>query len=331
MIFGEFGITGICIDSRKVQPGDLYVCIEGLTVDGHDFASAAVEAGAVALLCAVGRENDMPAGVGIISAEDTRLALALVCKEFFGDPSEKMKLIGVTGTNGKTSTTAFVEGILRKLGKSVGSIGTLGVKLDGKSLDMPFSTSTTPDTVELYQILTVMEQAGAEYVVMEVSSHALALHKVAALTFTLGLFTNLSQDHLDFHGTMENYRLAKAGLFDISEKGIINFDDATRDFMLDYANCPMLTYGIDGGDYRGMDCVLQSDGVSYIINGQAVSVPVAGKFTIYNTLCAYAAMMELGFEPHEVAKALGLASGIDGRIQNVANERDFSDIVEVLK
>jgi len=321
-------ITGISIDSRKVQVGDLYVCIEGLHVDGHDFAQSAVEAGAVAVLCKTGREGDMPQNAAAISADDTRLAMAHICHEFFGDPAKGMKLIGITGTNGKTSTTAFLEGILRKCGKRVGSIGTLGVLLDGKPLDMPFATSTTPDTVELYQILGVMAGAGAEYVVMEVSSHALALHKVAALTFELGLFTNLTQDHLDFHGTMENYRLAKAGLFDLCKTGIINHDDDTRDFLLDYAKCKMFTYGIDGGDYRAEDCVLQSFGISYIIKGQGVDVPIPGKFTVYNSLCAYGASIQLGLAHEEVAAALRGVRGVGGRIQSISNNRGFSVIVD---
>jgi len=327
MDISGLNISGICIDSRKVRAGDLYVCIEGLTVDGHDFAREAVAAGAVAVLAKTGAS--LPElSVPVIYAEDTRNAMALACEQFFGDPSAKMQLIGVTGTNGKTSVTAFVESILRSLGQKVGSIGTLGVRLDGNALDMPFTTSTTPDTVELYQILIHMEQAGAKYVVMEVSSHALALHKVAALDFELGLFTNLSQDHLDFHGTMENYRLAKAGLFRLSKKGITNFDDDTLEFMLDYADCPMVTYGIGGGDYQVENFSLYSDRISYIIKGQEVVVPIAGKFTIYNTLCAYAALRELGFDAAGIVRGLGTMEGVGGRIQSIPNAHGFSVIVD---
>jgi UDP-N-acetylmuramoyl-L-alanyl-D-glutamate--2,6-diaminopimelate ligase len=194
---------------------------------------------------------------------------------------------------------------------------------------MPFATSTTPDTIELYQILRAMADAGAKYVVMEVSSHALALHKVASLNFEIGLFTNLSQDHLDFHGTMENYRLAKAGLFDLCLKGIVNHDDETKDFLLEYAVlCDMRTYGLNGGDYHALDPVLRYDGVSYTIQGQAVDIPIPGKFTIYNTLCAFAAARELGFKACDIAKALAKQKGVDGRIQNIPNDRGFSVIVD---
>ena len=328
MDFSSLGIKGISIDSRKVRAGDLYVCIDGLTVDGHSFAKQAVENGAVAVLARKGGSLTSGLDVPVVYTDDTRLAMAEACKQFFGDPSQNMILIGITGTNGKTSTCSFVESILLALGQSVGSIGTLGVRLNGQTLDMPFATATTPDTVELYQILTHMQKAGASHVVMEVSSHALALHKVAALKFELGLFTNLSQDHLDFHGTMENYRLAKAGLFDISKKGITNFDDETLEFMLDYAKCPMVTYGIKGGDYQADKCILQSDAVSYIIKGQEVTVPIAGKFTIYNTLCAFAAMRELGFEAADIAAALAKMQGVGGRIQAVPHSGGFSVIVD---
>ncbi|MCL2855589.1 MAG: UDP-N-acetylmuramoyl-L-alanyl-D-glutamate--2,6-diaminopimelate ligase [Defluviitaleaceae bacterium] len=330
MKINDVEIYGICIDSRKVRAGDLYVCIEGLHVDGHDFAQQAVNAGAVAVLCATGREGGMPQNAAIITADDTRLEMAHLCHRFFGNPAKNMKLIGITGTNGKTSTAAFLENILRKNGKKVGSIGTLGVLLDGEPVNIPFATSTTPDTVELYQILGVMAKVGAEFVVMEVSSHALALHKVAALKFELGLFTNLSQDHLDFHGTMENYRLAKAGLFDLCTTGIINHDDGTCDFLLNYApnTCEMLTYGINGGDYHASNCILQSDGIRYIIKGQAVDVPIPGKFTVYNSLCAYVAAMRLGLAPDQIAAAFADMQGVGGRIQSIPNNHGFSVIVD---
>jgi UDP-N-acetylmuramoyl-L-alanyl-D-glutamate--2,6-diaminopimelate ligase len=181
--------------------------------------------------------------------------------------------------------------------------------------------------VELYQILVELKNAGADYVVMEVSSHALALHKVAALNFTLGLFTNLSQDHLDFHGSMENYRKAKAGLFDLSQKGIINHDDHTYNFLMDYAKCPIISYGLDGGDFHATDFNLQSNQISYIIKGQEIVVPIPGKFTIYNTLCAYVAALELGLCPDQTAQTLSKMQGVGGRIQSIGN-KDFSVIID---
>ncbi|MCL2753626.1 MAG: UDP-N-acetylmuramoyl-L-alanyl-D-glutamate--2,6-diaminopimelate ligase, partial [Defluviitaleaceae bacterium] len=265
-----------------------------------------------------------------IIAKDARVELSRVAKVFYGDPAGGMKLVGITGTNGKTSTTSFVEHILLSAGKRVGAIGTLGVRLDGKPLDMPFATSTTPDTIELFAIIRAMSDAGCEYLVMEVSSHALALHKVSELRFDVGIFTNLSQDHLDFHGTMENYRHAKATLFNLCDVGIINHDDDMRDFLLDFApdSCKMLTYGMDGGNYHATDCILQSSGVSYIIKGQEIAVPIPGKFTIYNTLAAYGASLALGLDAKIVRDALANMQGVGGRIQSIPNNRGISVIVD---
>ena len=326
---GNIEVLGICIDSRNIRKGDLYICIEGLHVDGHNFAAEAVQNGAVAVVHKKGKRGMGDVGAPRIGVADTRLAMAFICKRFFGDPSSKMKLIGVTGTNGKTTTVNFIEEILQKCGKKVGAIGTMGARINGEVLDIPYVTSTTPDTVELYHILSAMTQENTEYVVMEVTSHALALHKVSALRFTLGLFTNLSQDHLDFHGTMENYRAAKARLFDLCERGIINFDDSTRDFLLKYAKIPMITYGLaPDADYFANDAVMGRNKISYVIENDVVEVNIPGKFTIYNTLCAYAAARELGLSTSQVVQALSEASGVSGRIQSIPNYHGFTVIVD---
>ena len=326
---GDIVITGICIDSRKVAPGDIYVCIEGLRADGHDFIDQAAERGAVAVLHKKGKRGLSDVKLPKIGVADTRHALAFLCKKFFGDPTANMKLIGVTGTNGKSSTVAFVEEILRDCGKKVGAIGTMGVRACGKVLDIPFATSTTPDTIELYQMFVEMAKKNVEYVVMEVTSHALALEKVAALRFALGLFTNLSQDHLDFHGTMENYRLAKARLFDLCDKGVINHDDDTRDFLLKYAKIPMITYGLEPtADYYARDMMLSRNKISYTIENDDVEVNVPGLFTVYNTLCAYAACRELGLPAKKVTAALGKVAGVHGRIQSIPNLHGFTVIVD---
>jgi len=326
---GDVEVTGICIDSRNIKPGDLYVCIEGIQVDGHSFAADAVARGAVAILHKKGKRGMKDIDVPRVVADDTRLALAFVCKRFFGDPSAGMKLIGITGTNGKSSTVAFVEEILRAQGEKVGAIGTLGARMNGEPMNIEFVTSTTPDTVELYHMLVAMRNAGAKYVVMEVTSHALALQKVAALRFTLGLFTNLTQDHLDFHGTMDNYRAAKAKLFDLCDRGIINFDDDTRDFLLKYAKIPMITYGLaPDADYYASDVAMGRNKVSYVIENDVVEVPIPGKFTVYNTLCAYVAARELGFSAEKIAAAASAIGGVSGRIQSIPNYRGFTVIVD---
>jgi len=326
---GDTEIKGLCIDHRKIKPGDIYVCIEGTRVDGHTFAAEAVEKGAAAVLHKKNKRGMGDITVPKIGVADTRLALAFACKNFYGHPDAKLKLIGITGTNGKTSTVTFVEEILRANKKKVGAIGTLGIRANGKPLDIAFSTSTTPDTIELYEILTEMVRKKIEYVVMEVSSHALALHKVSALRFTLGLFTNLSQDHLDFHGTMENYLLAKARLFDLSDKGIVNQHDDSCEFLLKYAKIPMITYGLEPAcDYYIDDMLMSCNKISYLIEDDVVEVPVPGLFTVFNTACAYAACRELGVPTRNVADALRNVAGVKGRIQSVPNYFGFTVIVD---
>jgi len=320
----DLEINGICMDSRRVQAGDLFVCIPGLQVDGHDFAAAAAEAGAAAIICQRPLDVDLPQFI----VDNPRLALCTICDNFYGQPAANMQIIGITGTNGKTSTVYFVEQILRHFGKRVGAIGTLEAKLDGQPLDIPFATPTTPDTIELYRILRAMADQGAEYVVMEVSSHALALDKVMAIPFALGLFTNLSQDHLDFHGTMEKYLEAKSLLFSLSNEGIINADDQTMEYLLNVAKCPMRTFGIDGGDFRAEGVELGEDGVKYAVDGINIFVPIPGKFTVYNTLCAFAAALRLGFDPADITKALANLSGVPGRIQRIPNSRGLTVIVD---
>jgi len=325
---GDIYITGLCIDHRKIAPGNVFVCIEGTRIDGHTFAKEAVERGAVAILHSENRTMD-DIDVPKIAVTNTRLALAFACRNFYGDPTANMKLIGVTGTNGKSSTVSFLEETLLACGKKTGAIGTLGVRANGKNLDIPFATSTTPDTIELYQMLSAMAAQDVEYVAMEVTSHALALHKVSALRFALGIFTNLSQDHLDFHGTMDNYLRAKACLFDLADKGIINHDDDTRGFLLAYSKIPMLTYGRDAdADFLIHDVKLGADKISYNIEGNFVGVNIPGTFTIYNTACTYAACRELGLPASDVTRALGGVSGVAGRIQSIPNDRGFTVVVD---
>jgi len=320
-------IRGISIDTRKVYHGDLFVCIEGLNVDGHDFAKEAVEKGAVAVLCKPSFKEEL--GVPKVYFDNTRYALSQACNIFYNNPLKDIICIGVTGTNGKSSTVYFLEEILKGLGKRVGAIGTMGARLDSMPLEIPFVTSTTPDTVELYRILSAMRDTRAQYVVMEVTSHALALEKVSHINFDLGLFTNLSQDHLDFHGTMENYLNAKAKLFDLSKVGIINADDDTRGFLLNYAKCPMILYGTNqDSKYKAKNLQLKSDKVLYEVESIDISVPIPGKFTIYNTLCAYSALRELGFDAVDISNCLYTLEGVAGRIQKIEHNFGFNVIID---
>jgi len=227
-------ISQITYDSRGACEGALFICLRGINFDGHNFIEKAVAAGASAVLIEKNFAGRIPQRVGIISVENTRVAMAHVAANFYGNPAKKMRIIGVTGTNGKTTTTYFIEEILRKCGRKTGLIGTVGISALGAPLEIKFATSTTPDPPELHKIFAQMFALGVRDVVMEVSSHALALSKLEGLFFDVGVFTNLTQDHLDFHGTMENYRDAKAKLFAQSKVAVVNSDDESSREMLKF-------------------------------------------------------------------------------------------------
>ena len=326
----ELEIKGLSIDSRQAGPGFLHFCIDGLNVDGHDFALDAIKNGAVCIVCRMG--FSLPDGLEtpLIHVENVRLALSFACADFYAQPAQNMTKIGITGTNGKSSTVHFVSEALRRItGENIGIIGTLGASINGEQINIPYLTSTTPDTIELYKILHYMNEKGVKYLVMEVTSHALALEKTTHINFDIGIFTNLSQDHLDFHKTFENYRLAKAKLFDISKKGLINIDDENAEFVTNYASCDMISYSIaQKSKYQALDCELLPDGVSYTVNGCEINVPVAGKFNIYNTLAAFATLSELGFEEIDIKHALVNVSCIPGRIESVPNQLGIGVIVD---
>ncbi|GAE68686.1 UDP-N-acetylmuramoylalanyl-D-glutamate-2,6-diaminopimelate ligase [Cutibacterium acnes JCM 18909] len=221
-------ITGITLDSRQVRPGDLYVGLHGLHAHGASFAASAVESGAVAVLTDEdGATLAAEAGVPIIVVDDPRVAMAVAAAKIFGHPSDAMTMFGITGTNGKTTTAFLVEAGLRAAGHHVGTIGTIGFRLDGEELPSARTTVTTPEAPDLQGLFAAMAERGASDVVMEVSSHALALQRVDGTCFDVVAFTNLGRDHLDFHNTLDNYFNAKARLFtpDLARVGVINVDD----------------------------------------------------------------------------------------------------------
>jgi len=328
--FSSIKISSVTIDSRQAEGGTLFICLQGLNVDGHNFIAQAAEKGATAILVEKPQAN-YPKNVTVVQVQNTRWAMAYVAANYYNHPANKLKLIGITGTNGKTTTTYFVEEILRKLGRKTGLIGTVGAMINGAPMNnTTFATSTTPDPLELHEIFAKMLELGVEYVVMEVSSHALALHKMEGLTFDIGVFTNLTQDHLDFHGTMENYRLAKAQLFAQSKFAVVNIDDESTPTMLKlHGNDPYLTYGIDAEanlvasniDYlpRGTDFTLTMDNEGQGLNWETYHLPVSGKFNVYNILAAIGTVLTLGGDEDSVRKAVSEISGVPGRIQSVPN------------
>ena len=289
-------ISSIAIDSRKVTAGGLFICVLGLSLDGHMYIDAAANAGAAAILVekfspdythenpwqknsgrihprppgyeGAGQKRDSyPPSVTIIQVDNTRQAMAIIAANVYGRPAEKLSLIGVTGTNGKTTTTHFIEEILRGCGHKTGIIGTNGIRIGTTPVDISFATATTPDPMELQEIFAHMVERGVQYVVMEVSSHALAFYKVEGLVFDVGVFTNLTQDHLDLHGTMDNYRLAKAQLFAQSRFAVVNIEDESTPVMLEHFDGDdYLTYGIDN------EAGLMALHIKYLADGIAFDI-----------------------------------------------------------
>lgn len=321
-------ITGISYDSRQTRPGELFVAIAGFESDGHRYIPMALEKGAAAVLC-----QSMPeCGVPCVRVADTRLALALCSRNFFGDPAGEMKVIGVTGTNGKTTSTLLIKHVLEQcLGAKVGLIGTTGNMIGDELLP---SERTTPESFELQKLLREMCGAGCKYVVMEVSSHALALSRVAGIEFEVGIFTNLTQDHLDFHGSMEEYAGAKARLFRQTRRAVLNLDDEYFEYMRRAAQCPFSTFsvGSDAGDLVAKDVKLFPDRVKFcaVMLGAIARVDLAipGRFSVYNALGVIAGCMASGVSLEDCAQALSSAKGVRGRVESVPTDGDYTVLID---
>ncbi len=325
----DIEITGIAYDSRNVAEGNIFVCLKGFETDGHKFAKKAEENGAAVIIA----ETPVNVSVPVWYVDNSRQTIASLAATFYGDPSKKFKLIGVTGTNGKTTITYLVKGILEAAGKSVGIIGTNQNIIGDKVLMTKSTTPTTPNALELQQLFAEMVEGGAEYVVMEVSSHALALDRVYGCHFDVGIFTNLTRDHLDFHGTMENYLLAKAMLFDISEKGVVNYDDAGGRQIVSEKNCDFLTVGFgEGCDLRASDMKITARGdefnVTYKGETYPVTIQIPGKFSVYNAVCAAGAALQLGFDMDTIRRGLSEAKGVLGRVEVVPTDTDYTVIID---
>ena len=314
---GSMKISGIACDSRKVKPGNVFVCITGYETDGHKYAKSAVENGAVAVVA----EHDLPTvDVPCVIVDNTRKAMSEMAATFYDYPYKKFKLIGITGTNGKTTNTYLIKSILEHLGKKVGLIGT-NQNMIG---DMIMETSrTTPDSLELMQLFDMIASHNVDYVVMEVSSHALALDRVTACTFDVGAFTNITQDHLDFHKTMEEYLAAKSILFNICNTGVVNKDDARSEYLIENARCRnMITYGINQDcDLKASNIILNEDGVKFDINyggmEEHVDLPIPGEFSVYNALTAIGCCMAENIPLDLAVDGLHSAKGVKGRIEIV--------------
>ena len=324
----DMDIPSVVYDSRKVTPGCMFVAIRGFATDGNKYISMAMEKGAAVIVTA----QPQPASVPHIQVASDRLALAQLGGNFYDHPADSMKLIGITGTNGKTSTTLLIKHILECVaGAKVGLIGTMG-NLIG-DLEIP-GDRTTPESFELQFLLAQMRDAGCTHVVMEVSSHAIALDRVAGLTYDVAAFTNLTEDHLDFHKTMENYCDTKAQLFRRCKNGVINCDDRWSDRIIGANTGNLLTFSVkDQADLQAENLELMSDGVSFDARygGKTVAVhlPIPGKFTVYNALTALGCAKALNIPVADAAKALGSAKGVKGRVEVVPTPgKDYTVLID---
>lgn len=328
--------TGVQYDSRKVTPGDIFVAVKGYKTDGHKYVASALKAGAAGVV--LEDKEYIPEGVPWIQVKDARFALSRLADMRYGSPSKKLRVIGVTGTNGKTTTTFLIEEILREAGRKTGLIGTIENHIDGK----PFATShTTPDSLELNEILDQMVQEQVHTVVMEVSSHALALKRVADCEFDGGVFTNLSQDHLDFHPDVEDYLRSKVLLFRQLGEGVktgpkyavVNVDSPYAGDIISVAGAPVITYGLDNhGDLKASNISVSSRGTSFHLTGPGIesdlNLNLVGRFNVYNSLAAFAVGLQENIEPDVIKGALEATAGVPGRFEAINEEQDFGVIVD---
>lgn len=321
-------IETVTIDSRKVKQGSVFICIKGENQNGHDFAKTAEENGA----CAIVAEESVSCNIPVIMCENTKIEMAKISSKFYGEPEKKLKIVGITGTNGKTTVSYLTKKILETAGKRVGIIGTNEILVGDEPVGITSSTPTTPNSLELHQIFAKMLKMGAEYVVMEVSSHALDLHRVYGINYEAGVFTNLTRDHLDYHKTMENYFLAKAKLFEISKFGIINTDDEYGKRLADMTNCKVLKVGTNDAELLAKDIKIKASGVEFTANyngkDSKVLLAISGMFSVYNALSAIGTALTLGIDIKTATDALSVATGVKGRLENVPTNTDFSVIID---
>jgi UDP-N-acetylmuramoyl-L-alanyl-D-glutamate--2,6-diaminopimelate ligase len=324
----ETEISDIYYDSRAVAPGGLFVAIRGFEADGHRYIGAAAEKGAACVICEEPPSGDVP----YVLVGDSRLALAICSRNFFGDPSSEMTVIGVTGTNGKTTTTYLIKHLLEFcLDAKVGLIGTNGNMIGSEFIH---TERTTPESYELQKLFAGMLEAGCTHVVMEVSSHSLVLERVAGIRFAVGIFTNLTQDHLDFHKDMTDYALAKAKLFSMCEKGAFNIDDGWAELLIRRAACQVFTFSEkdNKADLVAKDIRLSASGVRFCaLHGddlQRVKLGIPGLFSVYNALGVIACGLMLGLPLKACAEALEGAKGVKGRVEVVPTDGDYTIIID---
>ena len=324
----ETEITGVNIDSRRIKEGHLFIAMRGTQVDGHKFIPKAIEQGARAVLC-----EEMPAtladGVTYVRVESTEDAAGKAATIFYGDPSRRLKLVGVTGTNGKTTIATLLYNMFRKMGHKCGLLSTVCNYIEGEAIP---ADHTTPDPIELNELLGRMAEAGCEYAFMECSSHAIAQKRISGLKFAGGIFTNLTRDHLDYHKTFENYRNAKKAFFDGLPKtafAITNADDKNGMVMVQNCKAQVKTYSTrQMADFRGRILECHFEGMYLEIDGHEVGVQFIGKFNVSNLLAVYGAARMLGKAPDDILVVMSTLHSVSGRLEPVHSPEGYTAIVD---
>ncbi len=321
-------INGMELDSRQVKPGGLFFAVKGTVTDGHKFIPKALENGAVAVVCQDLPET-MPEGVTFVKLENTEHAVGQIATDFYGDPTSKMKLVGVTGTNGKTTIATVLYNMFRRLGFKAGLLSTVCNYVDGQPIP---TEHTTPDPITLNRLLAQMVEAGCQYAFMEVSSHAVAQNRIGGLRFAGGIFTNLTRDHLDYHKTFENYRDAKKAFFDNLPKdafAITNADDKNGMVMVQNTKANVKTYSVKQmADFKAKIIECHFEGMYLEINGREVGVQFIGKFNVSNLLAVYGAAVMLGQQPEDVLVAMSEMKSVNGRFEAITAPKGFTAIVD---
>ena len=324
----EVDITGVNIDSRRIEPGHLFVAIAGTQTDGHKYIPKAIELGAKAILCEQFPE-DRAEGVTYVQVNSTEDSVGEVATQFYGDPSRKLTLVGVTGTNGKTTIATLLYNMFRKFGHKCGLLSTVCNYIEGEAIP---TDHTTPDPIELNQLLARMVEAGCEFAFMECSSHAIAQKRIGGLKFKGGLFTNLTRDHLDYHKTFENYRDAKKAFFDGLGKdafAITNADDKNGLFMVQNTKAQVKTYSTRTmADFKARIIECHFEGMYLDIDGREVGVQFIGKFNVSNLLAVYGAAVMLGKKPEDILVILSTLKSVNGRLEPLRSPEGYTAIVD---
>ena len=326
-------VTGITYRSSEVRPGWLFFCVQGAKADGHRFAAEVCRSGGSAVVGERWLDVDcpqvlVPATREAMGPMSVRQAMGPVSAEFYGRPAERLTVVGVTGTNGKTTTTYLLESVFRAAGRVPGVIGTTGVRIDGRP--MPFER-TTPEATDLQRLLAQMVEEGVRAAAMEVSSHGLQQHRVDGSRFACAVFTNLSQDHLDYHGTIEEYFAAKARLFtpELSYRAVVNNDSPEGRRLIGQVEIPTLTFGLEqGSDLRATDVEVSSSGIGFTVDGRRYRSRLRGTFNVYNCLGALAAAREVGIDGEAVEEGLAALAGVPGRLEPVEAGQGFTVLVD---